>query len=501
MEDLGSCLLLIIKLRFWLVWVLSGMILLYDNSSLSAQIRYQGECFMILAGKDATADGSVLLAHNNDLTGKETSHLIQLPGRQFQQGDSVSYPSGLKIPQVAKTFQWMVLKILKGYAEGDAVAINEWGVAIAGGVALKSDRNSHAEWVDPLLDIGLTGGIRYTALQRARTARQCVKILGSLYTKYGVTYPSGVGIADASEVWYIESGGGHTWAAVRVPDSCYWPQANGYRIAYVDPADTMNYYCMPGLLEFCKEHDLWNPDKGRFHFAEAFGGGRRENKLKPYYDTRRIWRCIDLLNPQMKAEPGISHYPCYLKPDNKITLNDCFRILRDRYEGSIFENNTDDSGKKGERAIASSKAVHSDVIQLFPGMPVETGAIMWVGIGQPKTTFYTPCYYGMKGIPDAFEYTSAKPDEDFLFWKIRKLSDLAAGDEEILKQVSLCQEAFEKAAMESVAGVQQLANIKEQSSTGSSAQFLFEVTAVYTEQIITTIDSLNLKFEMSMEKK
>ncbi|OQX81634.1 MAG: hypothetical protein B6D64_01740 [Bacteroidetes bacterium 4484_276] len=393
------------------------------------------ECFMVLIGKNASADGSVLLAHNNDLSGDEPSHLVKYPKKIHSPDDSITFPSGLKIPQADTTYSWLALKILEGYAEGDAVAINGYGVAIAGGVALKPDRNNRAAKADPLIKSGLTGGIRYIALQRSKTARQCVKMLGNFYTKYGVTYPSGVGIADTNEIWYIESGGGFSWAAVRVPDSCYWPQANGYRIGAIDPADTLNYYCSPGLPGFCVSKNLWYPDAGPFDFADAFGGGRRERNEKPFYDTRRIWRCIDLLNPSLDLPPDLEGYPEFVVPDGKISLTDCFSILRDRYKDSAFENNVDDSGKNGERPIASWNAVHTDVISLVPGLPVENSAVMWVGIGPPQVTTYVPFCFGAGPMFPDYAQTSFQPDSS-AFWAFKKLADKARGNKRLLRKIN-----------------------------------------------------------------
>jgi dipeptidase len=411
-----------------------------------SQVRMQQadrECFMILVGKNASADGSVLLAHNNDLSGVEPSHFVKYPGESHSSTDSVSFPSGLKIPQADSTCAWMTLKIFEGYAEGDAVAINEHGVAIAGGVALKPDRNSRAAIADPLVKNGLTGGIRYIALQRSKTARQCVKILGDFYNEYGVTYPSGIGIADTNEIWYIESGGGHSWAAVRIPDSCYWPQANGYRIGQVDAGDTLNYYSSPGLPEFCIANNLWDPATGPFDFADAFGGGRKERNEKPFYDTRRIWRCIDLLNPSMGFEPGRDEYPSFLVPENKILLTDCFGILRDRYQGSAFANSVDDTGENGERPIASWNAVHTDVISLAPGLPVGNSAVMWVGIGPPQVTTYVPFCFGAGLMLPAYSETGYQPDSS-AFWVFRKLADKARGNKKLLKKISKKQKKMEK---------------------------------------------------------
>ena len=126
---------------------------------------------MILAGKDATKDGSVLIAHNNDLTGIETSFVEKIPRREHSQSDVVSFPSGLTIPQTEETYEWMVLRIEAGYAEGDAIAINEFQVSVGGGVALGADRNEKSKVADPLIKNGLTGGVRFVALERSRTAR------------------------------------------------------------------------------------------------------------------------------------------------------------------------------------------------------------------------------------------------------------------------------------------------------------------------------------------
>lgn len=61
------------------------------------------ECFLILAGKDTTSDGSVLLAHNNDLTGTEASLIEKYPRLKHKQGEYISFPSGLKIPEDRKS--------------------------------------------------------------------------------------------------------------------------------------------------------------------------------------------------------------------------------------------------------------------------------------------------------------------------------------------------------------------------------------------------------------
>ncbi len=157
-----------------------------------------GACTMILAGKGTTSDGSVLLAHNNDLPAHIASLLEIVPGRTFPAGETVSFKNGLVIPQARQTIRMLIMYCYYGFTEGDAVAVNQYQVAIAGGLSLKEDRNMKARKADPLVKTGVSGYIRYLALQRSKSARECVQFIGDMYSKHGISYPSGVGVADAA---------------------------------------------------------------------------------------------------------------------------------------------------------------------------------------------------------------------------------------------------------------------------------------------------------------
>jgi len=363
-----------------------------------------------------------LLAHNNDLSGIEASMLRRVPADEkinLLPDSSVSFKQHYEI---------LVLQTNIGFAEGDAVAINKHGVAIAGGLALKRDRNKRAKKLDPLLPSGLGGGVRYFALQHAKTARQCVKIIGDLYNEYGISYPSGVGIADTSEVWYLEAGGGHAWAAVRIPDDAYFVAANSYRIGAIAYKDTTNFICSPKLIDLCKAYDFEDKSKRDLNFRDFFGNGFKEKQDNNNYNTRRLWRAIDILNPSMQVSPEEEVYPLFIKPEAKVALHDCFTILRDCYSGTPFHIFKHDNLDKPERSIAVWNCVHTDVITLSPGKPTDYGCVLWTGLSSPFTAVYTPVYFGSKTIPTGLDLAPTEFNQHSAFWIFKKLGDLGKSE-------------------------------------------------------------------------
>ncbi len=394
------------------------LILLFPSELFSQQ----QECFLLMVGKDASANGQVLLAHNNDLSGIEAAMLIKVPANEkinILPDSSVSFN---------QPHEMLVLQTNIGFTEGDAVAINNHGVAIAGGLALKRDRNSNAEKTDPLVQSGLGGGIRYFALQHAKTARECVKIIGECYDKFGISYPSGVGVADTNEIWYMEVGGGHSWAAVRIPNDCYFVGANSYRIGKIDFHDTVNFICSPKLIDICEEYDLWDKSSGGFNFRDFFGNGVKEKMGNNYYNTRRLWRAMDILNPSMQLSPEEDSFPLFIQAEEKIDLQKCFTILRDYYSGTPFDIFKKENLNNPERSIAVWECVHTNVITLSPGKPIDYGSVLWTGLSSPFTAIYIPIYFGSKTIPSRFDFAPTDFDDNSAFWIFKNLGDLCKSE-------------------------------------------------------------------------
>lgn len=381
-------------------------------------------CTMILVGKDATAGGSVLLAHNNDLPDPVPSLIHIVPAVTHAPGEMVRFKNGLEVSRAAYTQRLLIMQCHYGFAEGDARAINEHRVAVAGGLSLKDDRSDRAREADPLVPGGVTGYVRYIALQRAGTARQCVEIIGEMYSRYGIAYPSAVGVADPDEVWYIEAGGGRCWAARRVPDGHYLAAANGYRIGDIDFDDRANFIYPSYLKNYAQKKGLWQPGKygnNSFNFAAIFGGKKAGEG--DYYNARRVWRIQRLLTPGLHQDPGAFVHPLTLEPGEKITIPRLIRVLRDRYQGTPF-GVIQPGGTKKERVIGTFRTVHTAVIQLRSGVPPEIGAVMWGGLGPALTTPYIPYYYGTGEIPAPFRTAGPGAKGRSAFTLFRSLADL-----------------------------------------------------------------------------
>lgn len=374
------------------------------------------ECFLLMVGKECSVSGEVFLAHNNELSGVEASMLKLVPGTE-----KINLLPGNKSLDLQAS-KMIILQTNKGFAEGDAVAINEFGVAIAGGLSLKADRNSKVKKLDPLLKNGLGGGVRYLALQHSKTARECIQLIGKLYTEFGIQYPSGVGVADSNEIWYMEAGGGKSWVAIRIPNDHFFVTANSYRIGNISFNDSLNFISSPGLQDYCKNKGLWD-GKETFNFSLIFGGGRKEKAGSNRYNTLRVWRAMNLLSPSQNIFSESEYFPMFIKPDQKISLEDVFSILRDYYNNTPYDIWAEENLNKPDRSIVDWNCVHTSVISLSPGQEVDYGSVLWTGLSTPYSAVYIPVYLGVSILPSIYEYAPGEADVNSAFWTFKILGN------------------------------------------------------------------------------
>jgi dipeptidase len=366
-------------------------------------LRAEGDslnCFTILAGKNTTADGSVLLAHNEDDHGRLLVNVYKVPAQEHSKGELVTLKNGETLPQVKNTPAMLWLEIPEtDFADA---YINEYGVAVT------SNSCPSREDKPELSKGGIGFMLRRLIAERAQTARDGVRIAGELISQFGYNSSGRTYIiADAKEGWFMQLVKGKHWVAKRVPDNEVAVIANCYTIGAVDLNDNKNALASAKLIEYAKERGWYDPEKdGAFDFARAYSD---PNNLVDMRNVLRQWQGTSLL--AAKSHKVEERLPFSFKPRRSIRLNDLFRVLRDHYEGTAYDlsdhykTGSPNSGKN--RTICTESTQYAFVAQLRGWLPVEIAYPVWICFRRPDSNAFSPWYAAGSRIPEGFSLENA----------------------------------------------------------------------------------------------
>jgi len=410
-------------------------------------------CYTILAGKAATADGSVLLGHNEDNGHYKYSGMIKVARKNHKHGDMFDIPDGGRIPQVETTFAYYHL-MMPGIKYSDAV-LNEFGVAVVSNNC--QSREDKAEFTENGID-GPT--LRILVAQRARTAKEGVKLIGSLVERFGYKAKGRtMVIADPNEGWLMGLVKGKHWAAARVPDDQVALMANSYTIRTMDLDDKENFLACPDLVDYATKRGWFNPDEGPFSFEKAYSDTR--GRVNPA-NTHRQWSGLMQISANAVPIPEKERLPFSVIPKKLQKPQDLTTVLRNHYENAPFWQKpgwNERSPHKGHSSTICNPGTNSSsVFQLRSDMPVQIGALWYLAMWQPCTSVYLPIYFGMDQVPDllVFEEKGADPSACPMYKTFGELALFVDKDyRKRIKQVALkwtgiedlfyCdQESFEK---------------------------------------------------------
>lgn len=415
---------------------LSILVMLLVISVVTAQATFA--CTSVLVGKDASIDGSVLTSHTCD--GQYDSRVTVVKGATFKPGDMRPVYKGGgdtpanaapltkvgEIPQVAQTFTYF--NAAYPFMNEHQVAMGE--TTVGGRRELYNAEGWFQIWE-----------LQRVALERARTAREAVQIMGSMAEKYGYgDYGECLTVIDSKEAWVFEVFGagplqrGSVWAARRVPDGEVFVSANRSRIGELHLEDKNNYMASKNVIEFATQMGWYTPGKP-FIFNQVYG------PKNDVYNSRREWRALSLLAPSLKLDPWASEYPFSVKPDKKVSPKDIMAINRDHYEGTEFDltkglaagpfgnpNRYPTSTKTGtwERAISIFRCSYSTVIQSRSWLPDALGGLVWFGEDAGHSTCYVPLYAGMLDVPESFKVGQRDIfSRDSAWWAFNLVSNIA----------------------------------------------------------------------------
>jgi dipeptidase len=353
-----------------------------------------GECFTVLVGKKASADGSVLVAHNEDDRGDIIVNLRQIKPRDYGAAQKVDLGQGAFYETDGRTagFLW-IEATTQEFADS---FINEHGVLIT------SDSCPSRVTESDLTDGGIGWMLRRLMAEKATSARDAIRIAGELVEKYG--YRAGgrtYSIADKNEAWMLAVLRGRHWVAQRVPDDEVAVIPNHYTIRQIRPGDADHFLGSPDIVAYAKANGWYDGAKdGPFDFKKAFDRPSTRDLVSDG-NTLRHWRGLNLLSGQ---DWELSRdYPFSVKPGNKVTAEALLPVLRDHYEGTAYD--ATDGYKTGSpnrtkfRTICTASTINAFVVSLNPARPGPLSVAVWLAMGKPDTTVFLPLYSGVEKLP------------------------------------------------------------------------------------------------------
>ena len=420
-------------------------------------------CTNFLITKGASKDGSTMISYAAD------SHVLYgelyyRPAADYPEGammDIYEWDTGKKLGQIKQAKHTYSVV---GNMNEHQLAIGE---TTFGGLHQLLDTTGIVDY----------GNLIYITLQRAKTAREAIKVMHELTSTYGyASEGESFSIADPNEVWIMEMVGkggkskGAVWVAYRIPDGYISGHANQARITKIIPAngktsisskDLAKKYNLPNLqciyaadvVDFAKSEGLFNGKFEDFSFSDtycplSFSGMRA--------CEARVWAAFMKANPEVakpyedyaRGENKNHRMPLWIEPNRKLTLNDMFDFMRDHFEGTSLDMSKDlGAGPFGcpyrwrpmgfeyegknyihERATSTQQTGFSFVAQCRSWMPDPVGGILWFGVDDTYFTCYTPMYCGITEIPECFREGNGNMAEyspTSAFWLFNIVSNFA----------------------------------------------------------------------------
>ena len=297
------------------------------------------------------------------------------------------------------------------------------------------------------------GSLIYISLQRAKNAREAIKVMSDLVTEYGyASAGESFSIADPNEAWIFEIIGkgsankGAIWVARRIPDGFVSGHANQARIQTFpiatgkknsiaitskdfkrlnDPIVECIYAY--DVIDVARNKKLFTGKDQDFSFSDtynpiSFSGAR--------FCEVRVWSFFKSVNSDMQQWYAYAsghdlskRMPLWIKPDRKLANYDLMNFMRDHLEGTPLDMRKDvGAGSFGspyrwrplewkvsgdpnakeycnERAVSTQQTGFVFVAESRNWLPDPIGGIFWFGVDDAATTVFNPMYCGITETP------------------------------------------------------------------------------------------------------
>lgn len=338
----------------------------------------------VYIGKDASSDGSIIIAGNADSHPGEGVYVTIVGRQDHENGECLqSKSNNFEYEYPKTTYEYKIVRSMDYVKDGSAyLATNEYGVCVL--TAVGADNDVQADYADPVEIDGIgRSDISEVLASSCKTARSATNLLCDIIDEKGAADTYIVMIADQREVWYMEVYSGHQYAAIKMPEDKVAAFGDEYMIGAVDEDADMAIYS-PDLFSIPMDNDFAEYEEdGRINLAKTYGD------KKSIYNTARTWAGHELLAPTDKLDyDEEGYYDLLFEADSKVSVEDVFMLLRNKFEDADFTGKLED--KEILSSIASDANVESSVIQIYGDLPAEMSNVTWLSAGPCSYSPYVP---------------------------------------------------------------------------------------------------------------
>lgn len=399
-------------------------------------------CTNFLVTKGASVKGSTMITYSAD-SHQLYGELYFWPAKDYPAGtmmdvyewDTHRYMG--KIPQIAHTYSVI------GNMNEHQLAIGE---TTFGGIDGMVDTTAIIDY----------GSLIYITLQRAKNAREAIKVMSDLVSQYGyASAGESFSIADPNEAWIYEIVGkgsgniGAVWVARLIPDGYISGHANQARIqtfpiatgkknsVAITSKDFKRLYdpmveCIYAydVVEVARAKNLFTGKDQDFSFSDTYNpitfDGARMCEVRVWSFFKSVNGDMDQYFNYASGHDLSKRMPLWIKPDRKISNYDLMNFMRDHLEGTPLDMRKDiGAGSFGspyrwrpltwkvsdnpasktycnERATSTQQTGFVFVAECRNWLPDPVGGIFWFGVDDAATTVFTPMYCGITKIPENF---------------------------------------------------------------------------------------------------
>ena len=424
---------------------------------------YNENCTTIMVGRLASTDGSVMTSHSCD--GNYRTWVEIIPSKKYEKGTmhpiywgTLHTEASWDMTNVTKKGEIPEAEEAYAYLSTAYPCMNEKQLAIGETTIYGRQELMNSD------GLFLIEELEKIALQRCKTAREAIALIGKLAEEYGYAdMAECITLADPKEVWQLEIAGSgkgkpsSLWCAQRIPDDQVGIEANIPRISTVDFNNPDKFMCSSNLKSVAKDLGYWDGQEP-LKFWKVING------KKPF--AIREFYVLSTLAPSLNLSFDAEELPFSVKPEKKVSVQDVMKFFRETYEGTQWDmtknlvitvkkkdangNDVEEKVKspvaynwmnndlrilinelkpgtiERQRTIAITGCSYSHVIQCRSWLPDEVGGIAWFAFDNPGQSPRIPIFSGVTKLPQSFSICGQQRYRtDAAIWSFREANRLA----------------------------------------------------------------------------